>query len=112
MSKVEATEQISNLPSQELTEPEPMLLNTMLYAFLGGGGGRESFPHSWDYGQAKLEIQNLLLIFPSLHFGAFLSLLRVSFPDLVVKGRAFQAWEWRKWYCLGGCRYDQYGGNE
>ena len=89
-----------------------MLVTSELYAFLRGGGGRESFPHSWDHGQVKLEMQNLLLIFPSLHFGAFLSLLRVSFPDLEVMGRTFQAWEWRKWCRLGGCRYDQYGGNE
>lgn len=69
------------MPSQEVTEPECMILTTMLWCLLEGGGGRESFSHFWDHSQVQEQVrmQNLFLIFPNLHF---LSLHRVSFLDL------------------------------
>lgn len=47
------------------------------------GGGRESFPTPGTAAKTKnnLKTPSLFLLFPSLHFGAPFSLLRVPLPD-------------------------------
>lgn len=47
------------------------------------GGGRESFPMPGTTAKTKnnLKTPSLFLLFPSLHFGAPFSLLRVLLPD-------------------------------
>lgn len=71
----------STLCSQEIIEPELIPLTLMLYTFLEGENP-SPIPGIMAKSRNKLETQNLLLIFPNLHFDDLLSPLRVSSQDM------------------------------
>lgn len=73
------TEKVSNLPHQDLSDPEPMLLTCLLCPFLEG---RDSFSYGWGHGQVKEQVRNAKSAFdiPQSPFGCpFLSSWSVFF---------------------------------